>query len=301
MARTGGTVRVAALACAGVLLVGACSGDGEPTTPRLTDPVRTGAEQTGDATQIPDPVAATVTGPGDSSATGDADAAQTGTGATADDQGPGTTRTALPRLSLDIPADWQVEDLGPAQSHSARAGQVAPHLWCLVPPEGLAPVDGCGGVVLAVGGDWLPGAGGEPYRPDQAGAWWSGLDEPACPFVQDPGAPEEEEDPEAPEEEDVEAPGDHDPEPAGDEDGPGLDAAQPPDPAATANDGRPLTSQITAVGERQVRYETWRVSCLSSGETLTPQLWHFPELNVLVKDYYGHPDTVAVLHGLQER
>lgn len=290
-----GTAR-ALVSLTAALLLAACSGGSDPpATSGPTEGPATGAV-TGDATEVPDPVPTTLPGPGGEGSDGTDGSAGTagpdGTEGTATTggpastegpdagEGPGTERTVLTRLEFEIPADWEVEDMGDAEAADPQAGQIPPHLWCLVPPTGLPPIDGCAGVVVAIGGDWLPGAGGSPYRHNQEGAWWSGSGEPACPFGQ--GAEDEGEAEDAGEGED------------GDQ-----GEAEPTDVAVTDNDGLPLTSTSTQVGEYVARYETWRVTCQEGGETFTPQLWHLPELNVLVKDYYGHPDTVAVLHGLE--
>ncbi|WP_153395148.1 hypothetical protein [Ornithinicoccus halotolerans] len=286
------------MTCAVAMLLVACSADeGEPDGPpgAADDEGTATVEPTGDATELPDPVPTTLPGPDEGSGRDDGEetAGPGAPGGDAATETPGTERTVLTRLEFEIPADWEVEDMGEAQAADPQPGEIPPHQWCLVPPGDLAPVDGCGGVVVAIGGDWLPGASGSRYQPNQAGAWWAGQDEPACPFGEEAGG-QRDEDAEGAEGEEGGA-GEAAGEAASGEDGAGGAV----DPAVTANDGLPLTSQTTTVGPHVARYETWRVSCEQSGQTLTPQLWHLPELNVLVKDYYGHPDTVAVLHGLQ--
>lgn len=65
-----------------------------------------------------------------------------------------------------------------------------------------------------------------------------------------------------------------------------------------ASDPAPVTTQ-TEVGGLEMGYETWRARCTEGEEAFTPQLWHVPELNVLVKDYFGQPETITMLETLE--
>jgi hypothetical protein len=245
------------------LLLAACSGDPEPGGPVTTTdqagntvviptgPVTAGPD-TGPVTEAPpprDPVETTLPVPSDTEPT------------TAGPSEP----AVLVRISVDVPGGWTVEDMGDAEPAEPRAGEVAPHVWCLVPDYFLPSVDGCSGIVIAVGGDWLPGAAGGRYEARQADGWRWGSDPLRCPFDDTTEPPPE--------------------------DGSG-------NLAVTDSEGAPLTSTETVVGDLRMRYETWRVRCTETGETFAPQLWHVPELNVLVKDYFGSPETLAVLESL---
>lgn len=259
----GTAARTGTLVVTAALLLAACSDDPEPGGPVTTTdqagntvvvtptgPVTEGPD-TGTATETPpplDPVETTLPVPPDTSS----------------ETGSPSEPAVLVRISVDVPGGWTVEDLGEAEPAEPRAGEVAPHVWCLVPDYFVPAVDGCSGVVIAVSGDWLPGATGSRYEPRQTDGWRWGADPLPCPF---------------------------DPEAEVGEDGSG-------NLAVTDADGAPLTSTDTMVGELRMRYETWRVRCTETGEAFSPQLWHVPELNVLVKDYFGSPETLAVLESL---
>lgn len=229
-------------------------------------------------------------------------------------------------VAFAMPADWTLEQLGPTSLVEPQPGSVAPHRWCLVPPADLPAIDDCAGLLLASGPDWLPGGAGAPYAPRQVDGWLSTPGRLLCPVDKEgdlrtdealvtatpdgvgqtgapegggldaslPGVDEEpvdgaEEGAAAAGEEDGEAPE----EPAGD---PGDEAE--PDLASSESDGRPLTSVRTEVDGREVHYETWRVTCTLSEFSFTPQLWHDPELDVLVKDYFGRPETALIVDSL---
>ncbi|CAN5839486.1 hypothetical protein BH24ACT8_BH24ACT8_21770 [soil metagenome] len=212
---------------------GEVEGDGESATSPPTDPVAT-------TLPVPTPDAAEVT-----------------------EQPP--QQAVLVRVGIDVPGGWTVQDMGETAVPAPEPGLIPPHQWCLVPSEPLPVVDGCAGVVVAVGGDWLPGAGGEPYVADQPGGWLSSTEPLLCPFDADAELYEE---------------------------GEG-------NVVVTDSEGAPLTSTQTEVGGLEMRYETWRARCTEGEEAFTPRLWHVPELNVLVKDYFGLPGTITTLETLE--
>lgn len=184
--------------------------------------------------------------------------------------GDAATATAEPPelssgVRLDVPAGWTVVALGALETAGPEPGTVPPERWCLVPSYPVPEVDGCAGVVLDVGGDWLPGGAGEPYAPNQPFGWRWESEPLLCPF-----------------DEDAEL----------DEEGEG-------NVVVADGDGMPLTSAETRVGELLMRYQTWRVRCSTSEEDVfTPQQWQVPGLNVLVTDVFGSPDTLIVLLSL---
>lgn len=266
-----GRVQVGTLTA--LLLCAGCSGDDDPLTTTTTDQVGNTVVVThtaapteapdavdgGPTTASPDPVPTTLPVPGDG------DAAPT-TRPPAGDAGSTTAapqHTVLTRVSLQVPGGWTVQDLGEAAAADPVPGAVAPHRWCLAPPYGVPEVDGCAGVLVAVGGDWLPGAAGQPYAEEQVDGWRWGTEPLLCPF-----------DPEA------------DPE------------AEEPNLVVSDAEGTPLTTADTEVNGMTTHYETWRVRCTTTEDVFTPQLWHIPELNVLVKDYFGQADTGSVLESL---
>lgn len=267
-----GRAQLAAGALAAAVLLAACSGEEDPATVTTTDQAGntvvltptgtpTGTEGPSRAGEVPttdpgaDPVATTLPVPG-----------ETGTPAPPDDEAATTgeaVATVLTNVSVLVPAGWSVQDLGEAEAGEPVAGQVAPHRWCLVPAYAVPPVDGCSGVLVAVGGDWLPGAGGQPYEPGQVDGWRWGTEPLPCPF-----------DPEADSE------------------------AEEPNLAVTDAEGAPLTTTESELNGMPAVYETWRVRCSGTDDAFTPQVWHVPELNVLIKDYFGQAATGLVLEEL---
>jgi hypothetical protein len=253
------------LAVAGLLLA-ACSGSGDTADPSA--PVTT-TDLAGN-TVVVTPTQPVTESPDDASATATPttqDAVET-TLPVPPDAGPTTGRPpqqeVLVRVSVEVPGGWSVQDLGEAELAEPVAGEVAPHRWCLVPDYFVPEVDGCAGLVVSVGGDWLPGAAGGRYEPGQTDGWRFGTEPLLCPF---------------------------DPEAELAEDGTG-------NVVVSDAEGEPLTSRETDVGGLLMRYETWRVRCSETDEAFSPQMWHVPDLNVLVKDYFGSPDAVAVLESL---
>lgn len=259
----GSGARAGTAAAAAVVLLAACSGTPDPGAPVTT------TDQAGNTvvvtpteavTESPDETSVTATPPPE-------DPVET-TLPVPSDTAPTTGSPAeqhvLVRISVDVPGGWTLQDLGDAQPSEPVAGEVAPHVWCLVPDYFLPEVDGCAGVVVAVGGDWLPGAAGGRYEPGQADGWRWGQEPLLCPF---------------------------DPEAELADDGTG-------NLAVSEAEGAPLTSSDTEMGGLEMHYETWRVRCTETGESFSPQLWHVPELNVLVKDYFGSAETLAVLESL---
>lgn len=253
-------------------------------------------------------------------------------------------------LTFQMPADWELQELGAASLIEPQPGSIAPHQWCLVPPADLPLVDGCAGLLIASGPDWLPGGVGQPYVPRQVDGWLSTPGRLLCPVDEEgdlrtdealvtatpdgvgqtggpddgltlpdlggeqgdgdseDGADEDEAD-DAGEGAAGDQDGDRDGDDGGDQngddgdqegdDGGEQEEEEPePDLAASDADGRPLTSVRTEVDGRAVHYETWRVNCTLSEFTFTPQLWHDPELDVLVKDFFGRPETALVVESL---
>lgn len=202
------------------------------------------------------------------------------------------------RLAFDLPDTWRIEELGLAARTAAPDPDAQPpQQWCLVPDEELPAIDGCAGVLLAAGPDWLPGHAGAAYALRQQEGWRSTPEPLACPFDED-GLPADAvlatSTPDAvgatsePAEE----------EPAEDE--PVEQEPSEVDLLVTANDGLPMTSTETEVSGRTVRYETWRVTCSLSEGSISPQVWHDVDLRVLVRDYFGSPYSVAVVASLRE-
>lgn len=267
-----GQTQLAAGALVAAVLVAACNGEDEPAAVTTTDqagntvvvtPTETPtatedpSEDGGQPTTEPpaDPVATTLPVPGDDQASIPGDDQDTTTGP--------PQQAVLTTVSVLVPPGWSVLDLGDAELAEPVAGEVAPHRWCLAPSYAVPSVDGCAGVLVAVGGDWLPGAAGQPYVPGQVDGWRWGTEPMLCPF-----------DPEA------------DPE------------AEEPNEIVADAEGAPLTTTNTEVNGMAAVYETWRVRCTGTDDAFTPQVWQVPELNVLVKDYFGQADTGLVLDDL---
>lgn len=164
-------------------------------------------------------------------------------------------------------------DTGPApeggdepSGELAEQTGIAPNLWCLIPPEEFPELGGCAGLSVAVGGDWLPGEYGTRYTPHQEAGWRPHGDPLVCPL-----------DPEA-----------------SLEDGEDANLVEP-----VPGEAAPLSSVNTEVGSHSMRYEIWRVVCTETEEFFTPQMWHSPELDVLVHDYVGIPQTTAILGSME--
>src|SRR5690606_39315589 len=88
-------------------------------------------------------------------------------------------------LAFDMPDTWRVEPLPDAvREDSPIADAVAPRQWCLVPSQAPPAIDGCTGVLVAAGPDWLPGPAGTAYSPRQVDGWRSSAGPLACPFVE---------------------------------------------------------------------------------------------------------------------
>lgn len=260
--------RLAAGALAAAVLLAACSGEDDGLTTVTT------TDQAGNTVVVTSTVEPTTEGPGEQVAPSEAPAHPVATtlpvpGESGAGPGDDVMTTAPPEhavltnVSVLVPAGWTVQDLGEAEAAEPVAGQVAPHRWCLTPGYAVPPVDDCAGVLVAVGGDWLPGADGQPYEPGQVDGWRWGTEQLLCPF-----------DPEA------------DPE------------AEEPNTVVADAEGAPLTTTETEVNQLPAVYETWRVRCTATEDAFTPQVWHVPELNVLVKDYFGQADTGQILDGL---
>ena len=206
------------------------------------------------------------------------------------------------QIALDLPQDWTIEPLGEAvRTNSPIADAVAPQQWCLVPPNAPPALDGCSGVLLAAGGDWLPGAGGTAYSPRQEDGWRSSTGPLPCPLGPDgepvdtaltTATPDAVEATAAPDrsgsDSEFEAPVETTPD------------ESEVDLLITASEGMPLTSVQTSVDGRTLTYETWRASCsLSPDVVITPQVWHDRELDVLIRDYFGIPETAIIVESLR--
>lgn len=176
-------------------------------------------------------------------------------------------------------ADGSETDISDVSAQGSRAdaaaddvltpdGQPAWH-WCLVPAQEYPALEGCAGLSVAVGGDWLPGQYGLPYAANQAEGWRPTAEPIRCPIA---------------EEADEEAPDEGEP----------TDVVEP-----VPGESGPLTSDETRIGEHLMRYETWRVTCTESEETFTPRVWQSRSLNVLVRDYVGIPETVPILISIE--
>ncbi len=264
-------------AAIGVLLCAGCSDDEtEPEQVEITTTDEAGNTTvvTQDATEEPEPSQDDV-------------AATTATFISAVLKGPGKTSVAL-----DVPQSWQIERLKVAERTAPPdPDDIAPQQWCLVPPSAPPAIDGCSGVLVAVGPDWLPGHAGAAYSLRQVEGWRSVAGPLSCPF-QEGGEPSDvtvaTADPEEVAEDEVAATA----EPTPDE--------SEVDLLVTAAEGMPLTTTQTEVDGRTVTYETWRASCsLSENVVIAPQVWQDQDLGVLVRDYFGQPETVAIVESLR--
>lgn len=260
-----GTVAVALL-CAG------CSDDEVPVEVTTTDSAGRTTVITQEATEEPSPTAAE-------------DVVPT-TVATASTvlEGPGT------RIEFDLPETWTVHELGLAErTQSPDPEDQAPQQWCLVPPSGPPAIDDCAGVLIAAGPDWLPGHAGMAYSLRQVEGWRSTPGPLACP-VTDEGEPTDAAVVTAtPEEDDSVAA----------TEAPAPDASEV-DLLVTASEGMPLTSVESEIDGRTVTYETWRAACsLSEDVVISPQVWHDRDLGVLVRDYFGLPETIMIVESLR--
>ncbi len=289
----------AALLCAG------CSGDDEPVEVTTTDSAGRTTVITQEATEEP-------------TATEQGDIAQT-TAAMVSTllEGPGTS------VEIDLPEGWTVQELGEAErTLPPDPTDQAPQQWCLVPPSAPPAIDGCSGVLVAVGPDWLPGHAGAAYSLRQVEGWRSTPGALACPVDED-GEPTDAAvvtaTPDDEAADDEAADGEAGDEAANDDNaqdgvaddgltGDGAEATAPPptpddsevDLLVTASEGMPLTSVESEVAGRTVTYETWRATCsLSEGVVISPQVWHDRDLNVLVRDYFGLPTTIAIVESLR--
>lgn len=217
------------------------------------------------------------------------------------DPGPGAEPVAMVATSLEgpdgtayeveLPETWTVQELAAAERTAAPDETATPPAqWCLTPPSGPPTIDGCAGVLLAAGPDWLPGHAGAAYSLRQVDGWRSSDGPLACPVDQD-GAPTDAAVVTA----------------TPDGDAPGDSAATTAEPDAsevdllvTAAEGMPLTSVESEVNGRTVTYETWRAACSLSAEVvISPQVWHDRDLGVLVRDYVGLPETIAIVESLR--
>lgn len=208
-------------------------------------------------------------------------------------------------LEIDLPETWTVQPLPEAERTQAPDAEAqAPQQWCLVPPSPQPTFDGCAGVLVAAGPDWLPGHGGAAYSLRQDEGWRSTPGPIACPVTEDGEPTDAARVTATPDQVDqTQAPG----EDAGDEDDAaeiGVEELEPDgaevDLLVTASEGLPLTSVETEVNGRRITYETWRASCtLSETVVIAPQVWHDRELGVLVRDYVGLPDTLGIVESLR--
>lgn len=284
---------VVGAATVALLCAGCSDGEGETVEITTTDSAGQPTVVTQEVTQTPE----------EPEETTDVDAAPTTVDLVAQVfDVPGGTQVAL-----DLPQDWTIEELGEAtRTTSPIADAVAPQQWCLVPPNAPPAIDGCSGILLAAGGDWLPGAAGAAYSPRQVDGWRSGPGPLACPFGPDGepadtalstatpdgvGATQQ-----PPDGSEVEASGE------GSEEDPGEVTPDDSevDLLVTAAEGMPLTSVQTQIDGRAVTYETWRASCSLSPEVvIVPQVWHDVDLHVLVRDYFGMPETAVIVESLR--
>lgn len=182
-------------------------------------------------------------------------------------------------VELMLPQDWEVIDLGALSAPPGPSDLTPAHHWCLVPGYPIPSIDGCAGVTVVLGTDWLPGAGGEPYQAGQPGGWRLPEEPLACPFH------------DAPEEDEVDAEAEGDPDAQ-------VEEEQDANVVVDLADGTPLTSVESRIGDHLIRYETWRVRCSETNEVFTPQLWQVRDLGVIVTDYFGSPDTHLLLESL---
>lgn len=192
------------------------------------------------------------------------------------------------QIAFDMPDTWRVVEMGPAErTDPPDPDAAAPQQWCLEPPEALPAIDGCAGVFVAAGPSWLPGNAGAAYSPRQAEGWHSTPAPMTCPVTEDGQVTDSEAVTAAPDNSESAAA------PTEDEDDLNL--------LVTASEGMPLTTSESQIQGRTVTYETWRASCtLTPQVAITPQVWHDPELGVLVRDYFGNPDTISLVSSLRE-
>lgn len=266
MRRLGLGVVAAALLCAG------CSGGGSETVEvTTTDQEGRPTVVTQEVTEAPEPTAGVDAAP----------ATATLVDTVLDVPGGG-------RIAFDLPDTWTVQELRLAERTAAPDPQAQPpQQWCLVPPEELPAIDGCAGVLIAAGPDWLPGHAGAAYSVRQQEGWRSTSEPLACPFGED-GQPGDL------------AAATRTPDDATVTAAPTTLDDSEVDLLVTAGDGLPMTSTETEVDGRSVRYETWRVTCSLSEGAITPQVWHDLELGVLVRDYFGSPYSVALIASLRD-
>lgn len=190
-------------------------------------------------------------------------------------------------ITFEMPETWTVVPLEePERTASPIADAVPPQQWCLVPPDAPPALEDCSGVLIAMGPDWLPGPAGSAYSPRQVDGWRSGAAPLACPFGED-GEPADASSVTIT------------PDQAGATADPTPDDSEV-DLLVTEAEGLPLTSVQTEVNGRRLTYETWRASCsLTEGVVINPQVWHDLELGVLVRDYFGLPETAVLVESLR--
>lgn len=192
-------------------------------------------------------------------------------------------------IAFDMPDTWTVVELGaPERTAPPDPTAQAPRQWCLVPPDELPAIDGCAGILLAAGPDWLPGHAGAAYSTRQVDGWRSDPAPLPCPFADDGTLADEATATSTPDAVEV------------------TGAPTTPDEAEvdlliTTAEGLPLTTSQSEVNGRMVTYETWRATCsLTEDVAVTPQVWHDLDLGVLVRDYFGSPESVGLVASLRE-
>ncbi|WP_161958386.1 hypothetical protein [Ornithinimicrobium cavernae] len=191
-------------------------------------------------------------------------------------------------VAFDLPDTWSIQTLGEAERTAAPDPEaVAPVQWCLVPPSAPPAIDGCSGVLVALGPDWLPGHAGAAYSLRQVEGWRSTPGPLSCPLGEEGTPVDVATVTSTPD--DVEATAD-----------PTPDDTEV-DLLVTAAEGMPLTTTQSEVDGRTVTYETWRAACsLSEDVVIAPQVWQDQDLGVLVRDYFGLPETVVIVESLRE-
>ncbi|MCK0112873.1 hypothetical protein MWU75_12055 [Ornithinimicrobium sp. F0845] len=261
---------VTALVCSGCTLG---DGEGESVEITTTDAAGRTTVVTQEVTQAPEPTDGEVT-----------DAAP-------------TTATLVPtvldvpggtRIAFDMPDTWSIVELGTAQrTEPPDPSATLPQQWCLVPADELPAIDGCAGVLLAAGPDWLPGHAGTAYSPRQVEGWHTTPGPLPCPFADDGGIADA-------------ATVTSTPDAAAMTEAPTTPDDSEVDLLVTSAEGLPLTTTQSEVNGRTVTYETWRATCsLTEEAAMTPQVWHDLDLGVLVRDYFGSPDTIALVSSLR--
>lgn len=287
---------VVAASAVGALLVAGCSG-GEDSPAPVTTTDQAGRTTVITPTPTPEPTAP-------------------------DDAGPTTAvgvemrEVTLGPVRMRIPRGWEVQEMADL-----------PGSWCLVPQDPLGPaVDGCAGLLVSHG-DPLPGPEGEVFTAGTPDGWTVGSRLQPCPDEDDSEADGSEPDGSEPDGSDGDGapatstpqpgstpaagePGAEDPEggdPAAGDSLPGDAAATTavPDPLqqdvmVTASDGEALTYLQLELAGHPATYETWRVTCSLSEETFAPQAWYVPDLELVIRDVLGNPETVLVLESLEE-